>query len=288
MSVEGKVAILTGTASGIGRETMKKFEESQKYGHIYSVDVNPDVKRHWSHRVEPVILDINNKSDVSGFVLDALKRDERVDVLVNAAGIMNLGRVETYVGPDGEPTPEYQQIWVTDYEAPLRLMNLVLEPMRRQRDGVVINVTSTKEYVRDPYHEPYADAKAALTKVSREMAVSEGPWGIRIVTLQPGNTKTNIDKGGWTPGSNEQEATEVQALNDWWRNTFGNDPKNVARVIYKIAEGQITDERVLTGMDAKLGAFMYEHVPYWENIFSLGFKSAMVLTRLSLAFRKEK
>ncbi len=287
--LENRTAIITGGASGIGLETTKKFKQDSNYTTIYTVDKNPSVCGLYlcDDFVRPVQLDLRERETVNTFVQEVLKRNGRIDALVNGAVVLNVGRVETYYDENGRPTPEYQELLATDYIAPLRLMKLVLPIMRRQGSGVIINVTSTKEYVQDPYHVPYADLKAKLSRVSRKISSNERANGVRITTLQPGNTKTNIDSGLWTPESNEKEAFEVQSLNDWWRDVFGNNPKNVANVIYKIAEGDITDERVLVGIDAKPSFIMHDYVPYWDKLFSLGYKSALILTRLSLAIRNK-
>ncbi len=288
--IENKTAIITGAASGIGLETTRIFSQNTNYEAIYAVDKNPSVHELYKDcgSVKPIELDLRERKSVGTFVKEVLLQRGKIDVLVNGAGVLNVGRAETYYDSEGRPTPEYQELLAVDYISPLLLMKLVLPTMRTQRSGAVINITSTKEYVQDPYHIPYADLKAKLTKASRKISRVEQSNGVRITTLQPGNTKTNIDQGAWTPGSNAQEAFETQSLNDWWRKVFGNDAKNVADVIYKIAEGDIARERVFTGLDAKLAYFMHTYVPYWDKLFSLGYGSAIHLTRLSLAIQRKQ
>ncbi|OGG15402.1 hypothetical protein A3D77_07735 [Candidatus Gottesmanbacteria bacterium RIFCSPHIGHO2_02_FULL_39_11] len=287
--LENKIAIITGAASGIGQEAIRRFIQNPNY-QVYAVDKNPLVCQLYdrSSSVKPTLLDVRERDAVSQFVQQVLERNSSVEVLVNGAGILNVGRVETYYDIDGKPNSKYQDLLETNYTAPLRLMRLILPVMRQQGSGVIVNITSTKEYVQDPYHVPYADLKAKLTKVTRRISQVERENGIRVVALQPGNTKTNIDPGLWTPGSDEEESYQIQTLNDWWRKVFGNNPRNVAEVIYQIAEGDITDERVLVGMDAKLAAILHDHLPYWDKIFALGYKSAMILTRVSLAIQNKR
>lgn len=283
--LENKVAVITGAASGIGFETTKRFTKDSRYENIYALDKNPLVCNLYDKGVVRAIeLDLRDEDRVATFISDVLESKKKIDLLVNGAGVLNVGRVETYVDAQGNPTPHYQEMFETNYEAPLRLMGLVLPAMREQGYGVIVNITSTKEYVQDPYHRPYADLKAMLTQKTLEMASQERQNGVRIVALQPGNTKTNIDPGNWTEGGSEREEFEVQSLNDWWRKTFGNKPENVAEVIYKIAEGEIQNSRVLTGIDAKLADIM-RHIPYWDKMFSLGYNSAILLTRLSLTLQ---
>jgi NAD(P)-dependent dehydrogenase (short-subunit alcohol dehydrogenase family) len=202
--------------------------------------------------------------------------------LVNAAGIMNLGRQETYFDEKGEPNKEYDEIRETDYTAPLRLTKKAITMMRPLKEGVIVNISSTKEFAPDKFHVPYTFFKAKLSRVTEKIANYGSRFGVRIVDLQPGNTKTNIERGLWTKGNNEEEMMAAKTLHSWWRSVFGNRPETVADAIYKIVEGEIKETRVRTGIDAHLMYFLHENIPGWERIFGLGYNAALAATKLIL------
>ena len=275
-----KIIIITGAASGMGLSAVNIFKQNPGY-FIYAADRNSSVKNLEGRSISTVEIDLTNKTEVGSFIKRVIEEKGRIDVLINSAGILNVGRTNLYYNEDGKPKHEYKKLWETNYDAPIYLTNLVLPVMRERKTGTVITVTSTKEYVRDPYHEPYADCKASLTKEVLKTGKEEEKNGIKIVALQPGNTKTNIDQGDWVSNSDEKESFQVQSMNDFWRKYFGNNPKNVANTMYKIAEGKINKKRVFTGIDAHL-AYWAHFVPFWALIFSFFYQVALKTTKVIL------
>lgn len=201
---------------------------------------------------------------------------------------MNLGRMSTYSSGEGKPTNELNDLRETNYTAPLRFVAAALPRMREMKSGVIVNVTSTKKHNPDPFHIPYAEFKAKLSKVTGKIAQHEKQFGIRVVDLQPGNTKTNIERGTWVPGNDAQEVEAATALHNWWRSVFGNNPINVAQTIYEIAEGKVLDDRVLTGFDARLTSFLHANIPGWEKMFGIGYGVALFTAKIMLRLRNSK
>lgn len=272
---ERKTAIITGAASGIGLKTTERFSADPKYN-IYAVDMNPsvhtlfDASKH--PRVIPLQVDIRNGNEIEDMFERVHKESGRLNVIVNAAGIIIAGIPLSAEGYDKNPEASRQvrDLYNTNYFGQMHVMMRGEIAIESGGGGTIINITSSKDYFPDPWRLEYMRSKQYFEEMSIEDARRLKEEGVRIVVVKPGNTKTNIDRGTWIKGSNKDEAESVQGLNDWWRKTFGNDPKNVAEVIYKIAEGKINKDKVHVGFDAKLGYFLVRTVPGWRYIFLFG------------------
>ena len=274
-----KTLLITGAASGLGEATVRKFSQNPQYL-IFATDKNLSIHQtfppeHYPH-VFAQTLDIRDPNQTVETLSGILDTTGRVDVLINNAGVLNSGSLESYFTEDGSPTAEYIELFKTNLEAPVLLTLRVLEQMRTQHSGHIINVTSSSEHNRSPYRKPYADIKAVFAGITKNMAQQEINNGIKVTNIQPGMHKTAIERHIWTVGTNQSDAVASQQLYDWWRNTFGMQPENVAKAIYKVAEGEITDQRVLVGWDTHLTTFLDEHLPFWQELFTFGYNGVLL------------
>lgn len=269
--LETRCAVITGTASGIGLEVVRRIAQDPKYRPIYAVDKNPSVLTTFESLPHSGIVslqvDIRHGGETAQMFDRIRKESQRLDVLVNAAGTI-------IAGDENNPAASAQisDLNEANYVGQMKIMFWAETMMESQGGGTIINITSSKDYFPDPYRFEYMLSKMRFEDMSlearRRHLVDED--GVRVVVVKPGNTKTSIDRGVWTKGSNKNEMKAVQGFNDWWRKTFGNDPKNVADVIYRIAEGEIDKEKVHVGFDAQLGNVLVKTIPYWRQIFFLG------------------
>lgn len=269
--LETKCAVITGAASGIGLETARRFSQDPNYNPIYAVDKNPSIEAVFEatsyHNIVPIQIDIRRGNE-NALLFDKVRKEaQRLDVLVNAAGTIIAGDEN-----NAAASAQIRDLNQVNFVGEMNLMFWAETIMESWGGGTIINITSSKDYFPDPYRFEYMLSKIRFEEMSldarRRHQYAED--GVRIVVVKPGNTKTFIDKGDWTSGNDEKEMRAVQNFNDWWRRSFGNNPKNVAEVIYKIAEGKIDKDKVHIGFDAKLGNFLVRTVPYWREIFFLG------------------
>lgn len=269
--LETKCAVVTGAASGTGLETVRWFSQDPKYNPIYAVDKNPSVLKAFEplqrSGIIPLQVDIRQGGETAQ-MFDRIRKDsQRLDVLVNAAGTIIAGDEN-----NSTAQAQIQDLNEANFFGQMKIMFWAEIMMESQGGGTIINITSSKDYFPDPYRFEYMLSKMRFEDMSLDARRrhKEGEDGVRVVVVKPGNTKTSIDRGVWTEGSDDREMKAVQGFNDWWRRTFGNDPRNVAEVIYKIAEGEIDKDKVHIGFDAKLGNVLVRAVPYWRQIFFLG------------------
>jgi len=131
-------------------------------------------------------MDVDDDASVKGGVEKVTAARGRIDVLVNNAGIAQLGSVEE------TPLDAFRAIMETNYFGALRCIQAVLPAMRERRGGRIINVTSVAGRLAFPGQGAYAASKFALEAASEALASEVRPFGIRVNILEPGVIETPI------------------------------------------------------------------------------------------------
>lgn len=260
--IERKTAIITGSASGIGLEAARRFSHDPKYNPIYATDINPSVQIIFPQseypNVVPLLVDVRDRDQLKGMLQKAATESGRIDTIVNAAGVMYKGKPKSLWDKNKEPPKEWREMDQVNLWAPIIIMAEAPKFMRNNGGGTIINITSAKYLFPDIHHIEYQRGKMRLSKVIRGVAKD---WmkrdNVRLVDVQPGNTKTNIDSGVWTEGNSKSEIEAAESITRWWREKFGNNPKDVAEVIYQAAEGRIKGRTIYVGWDTKIGRALY-------------------------------
>ena len=187
-----KVALITGSSTGIGLETALHLA---KHGYrVFASARNPEASeglRNAKGRVETVRLDVDDDVSVRRAVSETLERAGRIDVLVNNAGVGGGGPIEV------TPLERARQTFETNYFGAIRMIQAVVPGMRERRSGVIVNVTSVAGRVVLAAHSHYAASKFALEAASESLAQELAPYGVRVAVVEPGVVLTPIfDKGG--------------------------------------------------------------------------------------------
>jgi NAD(P)-dependent dehydrogenase (short-subunit alcohol dehydrogenase family) len=166
--LEGKTAIVTGHAQGIGRAVHERLTQSGCNVH------GIDLPEH----------DLRALDRIAGWV-DAVAADTgRIDILVNNAGITNVGDIlET-------PLEEIQDVLTVNFTAPFMIIKAVLPHMLKQKSGSVVNNASDQALIGKRHGAIYGASKAALAQLTKSAALDWGPHGIRFNCIAPGSTDT--------------------------------------------------------------------------------------------------
>ncbi|GGZ60898.1 ketoreductase [Streptomyces inusitatus] len=193
-SQSGRVVIVTGGGTGIGRATARAFAEEG--AHVLAVGrrVAPLDKTAAGHdRITPLVADITAEGEPEWIVETALRAHGRLDVLVNNAGIVSGGALGTL-------TPEVLQPQIaTNLIAPILLTQAAL-PLLETSGGVIVNVSTSVGQRAWPGNSVYAATKTALELLTRSWAVELAPRGIRVAAVAPGAIDTPIgEHQGLTP-----------------------------------------------------------------------------------------
>lgn len=215
---EGKVAIVTGGASGIGAATVRRL---QGEGAIVVVgDIRPDataalIDELGNERVVGHQVDMLVTAEIETLIASTADRFGSIDILINNAGIGSFGRVTEI------DLAHWREVMAIDVEAAMWASRTAM-PFLEQSHGTIVNVASVAGIAGDYGFAAYNAAKAALINLTRAMALDHAPH-VRINVVSPGLTATPLAVGltgnpdimaAWTDGlplGRPAEPSEVAA-----------------------------------------------------------------------------
>jgi 3-oxoacyl-[acyl-carrier protein] reductase len=189
-SVAGKVVIVTGAASGMGRATAHLFaDEGAK---VAVTDITPvdavvaeiaavgGLAHGWS-------LDVSRREDIDSVVADIAAHFGGIDILINNAGISLHGPVDS---------DDFEMRWAKTLDvlltAQVRMIRAALPHLRKAKDARIVNIASTEALGATRFISPYTAAKTGVIGLTRSMAVEFGPEGITVNCVCPGPINTGM------------------------------------------------------------------------------------------------
>jgi short-subunit dehydrogenase len=233
-----KVAVVTGSSSGIGLETSVLLAKNGF--HTYATARNPeksqtliDMARDNGLPIQTMQLDVTSDKSVNDAVSRILLESKRIDVVVNNAGYALVGALED------SSIDEIKAQFETNLFGTIRVMQAVLPTMRNQRGGRIVNLSSMGGIIAIPFDSSYHGTKFALERLSESLQYEVEQFGIKIILIEPGAIKSNFFNN-LKPASNAQKldsqyAQTMQKLNARFSSLVENAPPaiEVAKVILK-------------------------------------------------------
>jgi NADP-dependent 3-hydroxy acid dehydrogenase YdfG len=182
---EQKVILITGTASGIGKAAATALIEKGHtvYGGDIQVENNLYLNDIGGHAL---VMDVTKMDQVKAGVQKVIDEQGRIDVLINNAGYGSFATIENI---DLEELKAQFDVNVFGYA---RLQQAVLPHMRKQRSGLIIEVSSVVGEISYPMLGWYAATKHAVEAMADALRQEVAPFGIDVVKIQPGAVKTNF------------------------------------------------------------------------------------------------
>jgi NAD(P)-dependent dehydrogenase (short-subunit alcohol dehydrogenase family) len=178
-----KTILITGASTGFGRDTAETLARA---GHtVFASMRNPEAQNRDHAQslrkmgIEVVELDVSSDDSVDRAVNEVLARARRIDVLVNNAGVASAGVTEAFT-PD-----QAKVVFNTNVVGLLRTIRSVLPAMRRQGDGLIINIGSILGRVTFPFFGIYGASKFAVEALTDSLRYEVSQLGVDVVLVQP-------------------------------------------------------------------------------------------------------
>jgi len=228
-----KVVLITGASAGFGRASAEHLVE---LGHrVYGTSRRarfPTTSGSTSS-VQMIPMDVCDDQSVREAVDFVHDREDRIDVVVNNAGIGLAGSIED------TSVEEAKMLFETNFFGVLRVCRAALPLLRAQGSGLIVNVSSLGGLVTIPFQGFYSASKYALESMSDAMRMELRPFGIRVVLLEPGDFKTGFTdsrvfsaEAGDGSVYRESCLRAVAVMESDERN--GADPRQLASLLGKI------------------------------------------------------
>jgi NAD(P)-dependent dehydrogenase (short-subunit alcohol dehydrogenase family) len=186
------VAVVTGSSSGIGYETSLLLAKNGFF--TYATMRNPDnsnkidnLKQSEKLSLEVLKLDVTDDKSVKEAIAKIANEQGTIDVLVNNAGYALVGPLEEL------SIQEFKEQFETNVFGVIRVIKEILPIMRKQRHGIIVNISSVAGRIGFPLTSAYVSSKFALEGLSESMAYELEQFGIKVILIEPGVIKTNFD-----------------------------------------------------------------------------------------------
>lgn len=214
--LEGKVAIITGAAMGMGEATAKLFADAK--AKVVIADLNEE-------KGQKVVADIEKNGGTAFFVKVDISNSEQVQNMVNAT-VQKFGRLDVAVNnaaltPDDKPVVDFDEnYWDKlidiDLKGTALCMKYELQQMIKQGDGgSIVNISSVSGFRPQPHNIAYVAAKHGVVGMTKVAALENGDKNIRVNSVAPGAIDTPMLRGALEQfGLNEEEyAPQLSLLN---------------------------------------------------------------------------
>jgi NAD(P)-dependent dehydrogenase (short-subunit alcohol dehydrogenase family) len=250
-----KVAIVTGSSSGIGYETSLALARNGFY--TFATVRNPkkadkilQVAKKENLNIEIIELDVDNEKSISAAIEKIISKKQRIDVLVNNAGWGLFGSVEDVSIKD------FRAQFETNFFGIISIIQKVAPIMRKQGSGTIVNVSSVAGRIGFPGSPAYISSKFALEGLSESLRYELGQFGVKIVIIEPGVIKTNFFSSMKIaepkPDSPYKEITEKVIMGIKMMAELGTPPSEVATTILNAIKEENPRPRYIVGNDAQM------------------------------------
>ena len=250
-----KVALVTGSSSGIGLETSlalakdgyRTFASMRDTGK--AIELQEAAKKE-NLSIDVIELDVDKEDSIMSAVKKVMSEAGRIDVLVNNAGYGQFGCTEDV------PIEDFRKQFETNFFSIVRIIQEVAPIMRKQGSGVIVNISSVVGRMGLPGSPAYISTKFALEGFSECLRYELGQFGVKTTIIEPGVIKTNFFKSMHIPESKTDP--KYKELSDKILSglkmmvEMGTDPSQVANVVIKAIHDKEILPRYTVGTDAAM------------------------------------
>lgn len=251
-----KVAVVTGSSTGIGYETSLTLARNGflTYATMRNLNKSENMKMVATKENLPIRikqLDVTDDISVTNAVRAISSEAGRIDVLVNNAGYGLNGAFEDLA------MDEIKAQYETNVFGLIRMTQAVLPIMRRQKSGAIVNISSGAGRFGFPSGSAYVSTKFAVEGLSESMSYELEPFGIKVAIVEPGVIRTNFADGLVVAKKSKDRSSPYSQLMQKAANGFEKMMKNasspdlVANVVLKAIRNEKPNLRYLAGNDVE-------------------------------------
>ena len=264
MKLGGRVAVITGAGSGIGRGIA--LAASRRGCHLCLADVNQDGLAETANmirgvRISTVKLDVTDRAATSALPQEVMAEHGRVDLLVNNAGVAIGGTFEQVAAED------FHCLLDVNFHSVVCLTCPFLPHLKASDSARIVNVSSLFGLIAPPGQTAYCASKFAVRGFSESLRkeLEEERSTVGVTVVHPGGVNTSIARNARLPRnlSNEERSMAVEEQ-ERFQKFLRMSPVQAGEIIVSAVEAE--NPRVLVGNDAKLGSLFERIAPigYWK------------------------
>jgi short-subunit dehydrogenase len=256
-----KVIFITGISSGFGRKTAEMLagRGHSVYGTVRKMSRNEaDAGSHLNY----LIMDLADHKSIKNAVDTVIRKEGKIDVLINNAGMHTGGPVES------SPAENIKLQMDTNFLGMVHLTRLFLPTMREQGRGLIINFSSIGGLIGLPFQAFYSASKFAVEGFSEALRMELNQFKIKVVVINPGdfNTNNSANRRNYlapTTPSDPYREQYLKTLAIYEKDEAnGQSPEAMARKIVRIVETRHPRERyIIATFVEKLAVFLKLFLP---------------------------
>ena len=250
-----KVALVTGSSSGIGLETALALAKDgfETYASMRDVKKSAELEyaaKKENLKIKIIELDVDKEESIISAIKKISSDSVRLDVLVNNAGYGQFGCTEDITLDD------FRKQFETNFFSIVKIIQEVSTIMRNQKSGIIVNISSVVGKIGFPGSPAYISTKFALEGFSECLRYELGQFGIKTTLIEPGVIKTNFFNSMKIPESKKdpkyKELTDHILAGLKMMAEMGTPPSQVADVIMKAINSDEILPRYIVGTDAAM------------------------------------
>ena len=246
-----KVWLITGSGSGLGRDIAETAlaAGNQVVATAREPEQLEDLVEKYGRQVQAVRHDVTREVEAKSAVQTALDAFGRLDVVVNNAGYSKFGAFEQL------SEKVFKGILDVCFHGVVYTTRAALPIMRKQRSGVIFQISSVGGRMTPAGNSAYHAAKWAVSGFSEALAQETAAFGVQICSLEPGGIRTNWGKSAASvlleplPEYEDSVGKMLSLLDGYWGQE-NSDPKLIADLIVKLSEEKELPPHLLLGSDA--------------------------------------
>jgi len=254
MRLKDKVAIITGSARGMGRVFALRFaKEGAKLTVCDVLDCKPVAEEIKAAGGEVLALktDVTSEKDTAEMAKKTVERFGRIDILVNNAAVIGTIETKDFVKPVDEiVSADWDKILAVNIKGVFLSSKAVIPYMKKQGGGKIVNMASTVAFTGLPHFIHYTTSKGGILTMTRSLAWALGEFNINVNAVAPGLIMTEAMQGTYTPEFYKELVATKQLIH---KNV---EPEDVANAVLFMASDEADK---ITGQTLAVNAGEYLH-----------------------------